>query len=206
LISAVVLAAGLSRRMGRPKLVLPLGGKPVLERVLDVLRRAKVDETVVVLGANAAQVRKIVRFEKEKVVVNPGYRKGMSSSIRVGLRSIDRDADAVLIVLGDQPFLSARTVDAVVDGFVEKRAPVVVPVLRGVRGNPVLFARSVFPKAVKIRGDVGAKSVVKAYGESVLEVPVQDEGVLFDIDTPSEYRRATSNSGSAGRRKTQGEA
>jgi molybdenum cofactor cytidylyltransferase len=192
LIAAVVLAAGLSTRMGKPKQTLPLKGRPMLEQVLLTYRRAKVDRVVVVLGAEAADVRKNVRFQREKVVINPGYKGGMSSSLRLGLGEVEREAEAVIIALGDQPFVSAETINLLVDAHRASKAPVVVPVYHGARGNPVLFDRTVFSQIKEVRGDVGAKSVVARNRDRVLQVDVEDGGVLWDIDTPSDYARAES--------------
>lgn len=187
MISAVVLAAGRSSRMGRPKLVLKLDGRPILKAVLDVLGQTKVDEVVVVLGADAARIRKEVRFGRERVVMNEDSAGGMSSSLRLGLKSISPKSEGILVVLGDQPLVSPATIDKLVDVFAEEDPPVVLPVHDGARGNPVLFARRVFPEVMKVVGDVGAKSVVKKYGGRVLEVPVNDAGVLVDVDTPADY-------------------
>jgi molybdenum cofactor cytidylyltransferase len=192
LISAIVLAAGLSTRMGKPKLLLRVEGEPILGKVLAVLRHSRVDEVVVVLGADARRTRKAVRFESERIVVNPKYSEGMSSSLRLGLRKVSPDADAALVVLGDQPYLSSSTVDRIIEEYLAKNPPVVVPVYGGTRGNPVLFARAVFADVMRISGDVGAKSVVDKYRDRVLEVPVRDAGILFDVDTPSDYQRASS--------------
>ena len=195
MISAVVLAAGLSTRMGVPKMLIPVEGRPMLQKVLEVFRRTRVGEVVVVLGAESRRILGEVGFLGERVVVIRGYRKGMSSSLRLGLARASPRADAVMIALGDQPFLSPSTVDRIIEAFLTRRPPVVVPVYDGVRGNPVLFARSVFPDVMKIEGDTGAKPVVAGYGDSVLEVPVRDRGVLLDIDTPDDYRRAKSGRG-----------
>ena len=190
MISAVVLAAGLSTRMGEPKLLRPVRGRAILQRVLDALRRTDLDEVVVVLGAESEKVRREVKFEGEKVVLNRAFADGMSTSLKLGLKSVNRLSEAVVVALGDQPFLSPSTVDRMVEAYLERRPPIVVPVVGGVRGNPVLFAKSVFPDVMKIEGDVGAKSVVEGYGDRVLELSVQDSGVLFDIDTPADYERA----------------
>lgn len=187
MITAVVLAAGLSARMGKPKLVLRVGGKPMLKAVLDTLGQAKVDEVVVVLGANADLIRNEIRFARERVVVNDDYARGMSSSLRLGLGTVSPKSDAALVVLGDQPQVTQATIDALVARFAEADPPVAVPVFNGVRGNPVLFARRVFPDVMKVKGDAGAKSVVRKYGREVLEVPVEDPGVLLDVDTPGDY-------------------
>jgi molybdenum cofactor cytidylyltransferase len=192
LIAAIVLAAGTSARMGKPKQTLALSGKPMLERVLDVYRRAEVDVVFVVIGARAAQVRREVQFKKERVVLNPLYRNGMSGSLRLGLRAAEEEADAVIVALGDQPFLSPDTINRIIEVYSRTKAPVVVPVYHGVRGNPVLFDRSLFPEIKRIRGDRGAKSVVARHGDSVQEVAVEDRGVIVDIDTPSDYQKATS--------------
>ncbi len=190
MIAAVVLAAGLATRMGRPKQILKLDGVTMLERVLWTLREASLDKVVVVLGAHAAEVRRAVKFEGEKVIVNRAYRRGMSTSLRAGLGAVEKDADAVMVVLGDQPLVTPATVDAIIQCYRKTRAAIVVPVHRGVRGNPVLLDRSLFPEIEKIRGDVGAKSVVARHEEGLVQVDVDDPGILRDIDTPTEYRAA----------------
>lgn len=192
MISVVVLAAGLSTRMGSQKLLRPVRGRPMLEKVLGVFRRAKVDEIVVVLGRDAERLRSEVRFHNERVVVNHEATRGMSSSLKLGLRSVSPRAEAAIVALGDQPFLSPSTVDLIVEGYRAENSPIVVPVYGGKRGNPVLFAKSLFPEVMKVRRDVGAKSVVKKHGRKVLEIRVRDAGVLLDVDTQADYEEAIS--------------
>lgn len=206
MISAIVLAAGRSTRMGKNKLVLPLDGRPVLGRVLDALKGSKVGEIVVVLGEGAEEVRRKVDLSGTRVVVNPRYAEGMSTSVKAGLRSVSPSAAAAVVVLGDQPFLSSALVDSLIDGFLEEGAPVVVPVRLGRRRNPVLFARSAFPEIMNISGDRGAKAVVEAQGAAALEVKVGQAGTVLDVDTPSDYRRATLLSRRLRRRRTRGPA
>jgi len=186
LIAAVVLAGGSSSRMGRPKQTLLIDGTPMLERILETLRRTKVEQVVVVLGDHSAQVKRGVKFDKEKVVVNREFHEGMSSSLKLGLREVPKEAGAALVVLGDQPFVQPETIDRMLEAYLRSKATVVVPVLRGKRGNPVLLDRRLFPEVEIIRGDVGAKSVVRRHGKEVLEVEVSDEGVLQDLDTPAD--------------------
>jgi molybdenum cofactor cytidylyltransferase len=190
--------------MGKPKQTLPLLGEPMLERVLGVLRRSNVDLTVVVLGAGADEIRKKVKLKKERLVINRAYRKGMSESLKLGIKSVEREADAVLVVLADQPLLAASTVDQLVDAYVRSKRPVVVPLYNGVAGNPVLFDRSLFPRIMRIEGDKGAKSVVEENRGRLVAVDVGDEGVIIDVDTPSDYERATSKITRL--RRTQGSA
>jgi len=189
LIAALVLAAGGSSRMGRPKQTLLLDGVPMLQRVLNTLRESNVGRVVVVLGGSAVEVRRHVRFDDELVVVNPSYSKGMSSSLRLGLKHVGTDADAVIIALGDQPFVHPATIDTLVSTYEGSRAPIVIPTHKGARGNPVLFDRRVFPQIAGIRGDIGAKHVVEENAADVLEVEVPDRGVLVDIDTPADLNR-----------------
>lgn len=189
LIAAVVLAAGMSSRMGRPKQILPLEGVPMLERVLEILRKTSIGKVVVVLGANAAEVKKHVKFDEELVVVNRRFAEGMSSSLRLGLRHVGKEAKAIIVVLGDQPFVLPLTLNKLVAAYENSRARIVVPTYKGARGNPVLFDKRVFPQIAAIRGDTGAKSVVRKNVADVLEVEVSDSGVLVDVDTPSDLNR-----------------
>jgi len=175
--------------MGRPKQTLPLSGVPMLERVLEIFRKSNVGRVVVVLGANEDEVRKHVKFADELVVINPKFAEGMSSSLRFGLKHVGTEVDAVIIALGDQPFVLPTTIDKMVETYKQSGARIVIPTYQGARGNPVLFDKSVFPRIARIRGDMGAKTVVQKNAADVLEVEVPDRGVLVDIDTPSDLGR-----------------
>ena len=190
MIAAIVLAAGQSKRMGRPKQLLQVGKETMLGRVLQTFRESRVDRTVVVLGAEASKVRKNLKLRDETVVINMDYRAGMSVSLKVGLRAVEKEADAVIIALGDQPFISRKTIDAMIGAYLRKKPGVVVPVYRGRRGNPVLFDRSLFRQLGEITGDIGAKSVVLKNESNLVELEVDDEGVVLDIDTPEDYTAA----------------
>jgi molybdenum cofactor cytidylyltransferase len=178
--------------MGKPKQFMLLQGMPMLERVLGTLRRTKVDLTVVVLGANAEEILRKVKMDREKVVVNSDYGKGMSESLKKGLASLQQEVDAALVVLGDQPFVSSATIDKIIEAYLKSRALVVLPVYHGRRGNPVLFDRRLFSRIMRINGDVGAKAVVEENEHELMIVEVEDEGVLLDLDTPQEFTRANS--------------
>lgn len=194
MIAAVVLAAGESSRMGLPKQNLRLRGVPMLQAVLDTIRGTMVDRVVVVLGAHEPEVRKGVDFRGVRVVVNMAHREGMSASIRAGLAEVP-NAEAALIVLGDQPLLDPRTVDALIRAYRSSGSPIVVPVYEGRRGNPVLFDSRLFREVMAVTGDVGAKAVVRAHPREVLEVPVGDQGVVVDIDLPADYDSLRSSEG-----------
>ncbi len=191
-VSAVVLAAGASMRMGRAKQLLPLGETTVLARALENVRSAGLDDIVLVLGASAEAIRRQLPhplLQGVKVVLNPAYGQGMASSLSEGLSAVDRQSDAALIVLGDQPFLQPLTLHQIIDRYRGSRAQIVVPTYQGERGNPVLLDRSVFPEAMALEGDVGCRAIFANHLEGISKVEVEDMGVLLDLDDPADYER-----------------
>jgi molybdenum cofactor cytidylyltransferase len=183
MISAVVLAAGESTRMGRCKQLLRVGGKTMIEKVMENLQDSGVDEIVVVLGYMSEEVAEKLPKEGVKAVVNPRYREGQSTSMKAGLGAVDPNVDAVIILLSDQPFIGPNVVDELIAGYQRTRAPIVVPTYKGRRGNPTLLDKALFAEVMGISGDTGARSVVERNGEDVLKVEVDEPGILFDIDT-----------------------
>ena len=124
-----------------------------------------------------------------RAVVNPRPSAGMSSSLRVGLRSLDPRTEGVLVGLGDKPALQTSTIDALIFARAESHASIVVPTFRGVRGNPVLFDRALFPRLLRLRGDQGAKAFLQRNAATVLEVAVDDPGVTLDVNVQADVRR-----------------
>jgi molybdenum cofactor cytidylyltransferase len=188
-VSAIVLAAGLSTRMGSVKPLARVGGKTMLERVLMTLQESRVDETIVVLGHAAELIRESVSFGAARTVMNVAYREGMSSSIRLGLASVRADAAAALIVLADQPFLKAETIDLLIEEYQRKRPEIVIPVYRGCRGNPVLVDRSLFIELSALSGDIGCRAIFGNHEGGILRVQVADAGVSLDLDTAIDLER-----------------
>jgi len=183
-LSAIVLAAGQATRFGRPKQLVVLGEKPLLQHVLDNLAHSKIDDVVVVLGAHAGEIREQIQFGKARTILNPDYANGMSTSIQAGLRAID--AEAAMIVLADQPFIAARTFDALIDEYRRVKPSIVIPTFNGLRGNPVIVDRSLFAEMMEIRGDIGCRSIFGNH--SVHLLPVDDRGIVQDIDTPEDMQ------------------
>jgi xanthine dehydrogenase accessory factor len=196
-LSGVILAAGASARMGRPKQLLPLGGRPLLQHVLDAAAGSRLDEVVLVLGAAADEIRAAVTLPSSRpvrVVVNPAYAEGQSGSLRLGLGSVDPRAAATAVLLGDEPHVTPALIDRMAATFVAAGAPVVRPVWidrRGHRvpGHPVLFARRVWPEIARLEGDRGARDLLAERPEWRLELPIDGEPPL-DVDDPDDYRRA----------------
>ncbi len=183
-VAAILLAAGSSSRMGRPKPLSRLGGKPLLAHSLDALRASRVREIIVVLGSDAESIRRGVPLDGTRVVLNARFAEGMSSSIRAGVQAASERAEAFLIVLGDQPLVAAATIAGLIARYQTTHGLAVVPTFRGRRGNPVLFDRSLLPEIQTIRGDIGCRALLSAHAAEVVELPVDDPGILLDVDTP----------------------
>ena len=190
-ISAILLAAGESKRMGVSKLALPWGRKTVLERCVDVLVRSNIKEVVVVLSDRTKALGDRLRGPKVRLVVNPNYHRGMSTSIRRGVQAVDRKSDGMLIALGDQPLLRTKTINALIHALVQEKGKIIVPVFRGRRGHPVLFGPTFAKELLQLKGDVGARSLLQRHPKSVFEVRTRSEGVVVDVDTWNDYRRVS---------------
>jgi len=174
--------------MGTGKPLVRIADRPLLEHVLEALSRSLVTQIVVVLGHEAALVKEEIPLADATVVVNREYAEGMSTSIRAGLRASDPQAAAFLLVLGDQPFVSSTTIDTLIRRWRPRRPRILIPTFRGRRGNPVLVDRSVSSEIRSISGDVGFRELFQNRADDILEVPVDDPGILVDVDTPEQLR------------------
>ncbi|MBD3367607.1 MAG: NTP transferase domain-containing protein [Candidatus Eisenbacteria bacterium] len=189
--SAVVLAAGESKRLGMKKEVLPIDGVPMIRQIVGrLLDSKKIDEVVVVLGAEADEVGTSlagVLDERLELVGNARYTEGVGSSIGQGVSACSWEASPILIVPGDTPFFTTDDVDALVDAH-SQGARIAVPVLDGRRGHPQLFDGSYREELESLSGDSGARDIVEKEGEAVVEVERDDEGFLIDVDTMDDYQ------------------
>lgn len=190
-VAAVVLAAGMSRRMGTPKQLLRIDGKTVLERTLENVRKSAIDEIVLVLGFAAEAVEKEISTQDIKVVRNAGYEQGMGTSLRAGIADVSDRTKAALIVLADQPFVQAATLNRLIEHHRAKKAQIVIPLFRGFRGNPVLLDRSIFPEMQALSGDVGCRALFGSHTENIHKLAVNDAGILQDIDSRDDFERLT---------------
>jgi molybdenum cofactor cytidylyltransferase len=190
-ISAILLAAGESKRMGMNKLSLPWGKKTVLEHCLRVLLSSQIGEVLVVVNKQTWELGQRLIGPRVTLVYNPQSKKGMSTSIRKGIQAMDQKSRAVLIALGDHPLLKANTVNDLIRAYVEKKGTIIVPVFRGKRGHPVLFDGKYGKELLKLKNDVGARALLERHGKEVYEVNSKSEGVVVDIDTWEEYQRRT---------------
>ena len=193
-VAAVILAAGMSRRMGTPKQLLRIGGRGLLEHVLENVRRSRVEEIVLVLGFAAEEIQRGLSLAGVKTVLNPAYEAGMGTSLRTGLAALGERTRAALVVLADQPFVQPATLDRLIGRHARLQAEsvfpqIVLPVYKGFRGNPVLLDRSVFPELMSLNGDVGCRAIFGSHLENIVKVEVDDPGILLDIDSQEDFEK-----------------
>lgn len=184
-IAAVVLAAGRSTRMGSNKLLEMVAGKPVVRHVVEAAMASRAGPVTVVIGHEAGRVAVALAGLDVYFVENPDYVSGMASSLRVGISAVPDTSAGALVLLGDMPQVRPEIINRLVDSFAgTTAAKAVAPVAAGRRANPVLISRALFEAVSGLSGDVGAKPLLETAGSDVLEVPVDDDGVLVDVDTP----------------------
>lgn len=189
-VSAIVLAAGMSKRMGTIKQLIKVGDRTLLETTLAAVQESAIRETILVLGHEAETIAKTLKQDPApKLIVNTSYPEGMSSSIRAGLNAVSPESSAAMIVLADQPLLSAAVINRMIHEYESLHAAIVLPVYRGFRGNPVLIDRSLFPEMMQISGDIGCRSIFGLHPEKIHKVQVEDIGILVDIDTADDLTK-----------------
>jgi molybdenum cofactor cytidylyltransferase len=212
---AVVLAAGESRRMGTQKLLLPYGDTTVAGAVVRTACDSRADRVLVVLGADREAVRAAIERKADDgrgasaaeggapdgvptlagsasksvaFTINENYRSGMLSSIQAAFRALPADAEAAVVMLGDQPFLPVRAVDAIVGAYREGGRGIVVPVYGGRRGHPLIVDLKHRDEVLRLDPAVGLRQLLRAHPEDVREIEVDEAAILRDLDTPADYR------------------
>jgi len=189
MIEAVVLAAGFSTRMGRPKPLVEIGGEPALSRILGSLREAGLAHPIVVLGSAADDVREGIDLRGCCVVVNPSPERGLSSSLRLGMEAAAPRSRGVIVLLGDMPAIRPDTIRAVVEEA-RSGAQLIVPRFHGQRGFPVFIASHLFSRLEKtMAGDSGARTFLASHSGLLTAIEVPDPGCVLDFDRPEDLRR-----------------
>ena len=187
---ALILAAGSSRRMGTQKLLLPFGEKTIIETVIDNILQSGVDGIMVVLGADHDRIRKIVDPLPVEVCFNENHESGMLSSVMCGFRSLPEDTGTALVFLGDQPGIPPQVTDTILKAYDESLHGIVIPVYDHRRGHPLLVDMKYKMEIEKLDLETGLRSLMHLFPEDVLEVEVNEPGILVDIDTREDYSNA----------------
>jgi CTP:molybdopterin cytidylyltransferase MocA len=186
--TGLVLAAGSSRRMGSPKQLLMVRGKPLLELVVEQVNQSNLDDVVVVLGAAADEIRSRVDLGRARVLVNPDHAAGMASSLKAGLASLGPDVDRVVVILGDQPDVDAKLLNRLLDLEDRSGLPAAALDFNGLLHPPVVLKRDLWADLMSLEGDVGCRAVIRARPDLVARLPVEGNMTHpIDIDTPGDY-------------------
>jgi molybdenum cofactor cytidylyltransferase len=190
MIWAMILAAGESKRMGLPKLLLPYGRTTIIEAVIRRVVSSRVDEVLVVLGSRWRKIKKQIEHFPVTTAVNLRYKQGMLSSVVRGIAALPRRCRAVVIVLGDQPDVRTGIINRLLRAHRQGKKGIIVPVYRGKRGHPFLIDLKYRTEIAALDPEVGLRELLMKHPEDILEVRVRDVNILQDIDSPDDYRKA----------------
>jgi molybdenum cofactor cytidylyltransferase len=188
---AIILAAGSSRRMGTQKMLLPYGGKTIIETVVDHVLGSSVEHVLVVLGPEPHKIKEALAGRPVKFCHNTQHEEGMLSSVICGFKALPREAEAALIYLGDQPNIPAEVTNLVLEAYNEELYGIVIPVYEHRRGHPLLVDMKYRREVEKLDLEQGLRTLRHQFPEDVLEVEVNEPGILLDIDTREDYDNAT---------------
>jgi molybdenum cofactor cytidylyltransferase len=184
---SIILAAGESKRMGFPKMLLQINGKTMIENVIANVLESDTDSILVVLGAYREKLMELVTRFDVRYCYNENYKEGMLSSVQCGFRNLPSEIEAVLVFQGDQPFIAASVTDAVISAYRSSGKGILMPVFNGVRGHPLLLDMKYRGEIEKLDPAEGLRAIARLYSDDVLEVEARDPGILRDFDTYDDY-------------------
>lgn len=190
-IPGILLAAGLSTRMGEPKQLLPFGNSTIIETIIDNMLGSKLDEVIVVIGHESGRVNDRIRNKPVKVVFNPNYKQGMLTSAQCGVQALSDCADAFALMLVDQPFITSDLINRVVDAYKDSDKEIALPSYNYRRGHPAIFNRRYASHILSLDEESGGiRSLFKRYADLIHYVIVDTDRVLKDIDYRKDYEEA----------------
>lgn len=189
MVSAILLAAGESRRMGSLKQLLPLSGKSFVRCCVDNLLASKVTEVIVVTGHQESLIREELAGRPVQLAHNADYRRGMGSSVKRGFEAVSTNSDAVLIALVDQPQIAPAIIDKVIYAYETERPLITIPAYHGRNGHPIILDMRLRDEIAGMDPELGLRQVVHAHAAGVASVAIETEAVLIDFDYPEDYRR-----------------
>lgn len=187
MINAIILSAGESKRMKKPKPLLKFDDKTFIEQIISILQLSKVDRITVVLGAEVEKIKNSVDFSGTHIVINKDYKKGQLSSLITAIKNTPEETEAILVFLVDNPFITEETTNKIVEEYKRNKYPIIVPVYQGQNGHPVLFDHSLFDELLDAPEDKGARDVIYNNEEKVFKLETNDKGVIIGINTPEDY-------------------
>jgi molybdenum cofactor cytidylyltransferase len=186
---AVILAAGESKRMGSPKMLLPFSSSTMIECVITNVAKSDVDKIIIVLGAEREPLIQLADKLHIEYCYNENYRKGMLSSVQCGLKNLPSVCKATLVFQGDQPLITSDTINVVINAFSSSEKGIVIPVYKKKRGHPILIDMKYRNEIDKLSPDEGLRSLADRFPADVLEVDTAESGILRDFDTYEQYKK-----------------
>ena len=189
MISAILLAAGESKRMGELKQLLPFGTSTIVENCIANLLASNIDELIVVLGHRSSEIEAKLQGLPLKTVINQSYREGMTRSIQTGLASVNPQTRAVLLALVDQPRIPSSIINRVIDAYKQSGAIIVKPRYQGKSGHPVIIDMACRAEIESLDPSVGLNQITRAHAANTLFIDLDSPAVIDDIDTPEDYKR-----------------
>lgn len=187
--ASIILAAGESKRMGFPKMLMAFHGTTMIETVIANVAESKVDYIMIVLGANKETLVEKIRNMSVKYCYNDNYKEGMLSSVQCGFRNLPSDHKAVLVFQGDQPLITPMAINTVIDAYLSSGKGIVIPVYKEKRGHPLLIDIKYREEVEKLNPSEGLHSLSYKFAKDVLEVDTNESGILRDFDTYEEYKK-----------------
>ncbi|NIN52010.1 MAG: NTP transferase domain-containing protein, partial [Nitrososphaeria archaeon] len=190
LMCIIILAAGKSSRMGKNKLLLKVCGKPLIRCVVDNASKSKVDQVIVVVGHEKDKISEALSGLNCRIVYNADFEKGQSYSVKVGVQSVEENAEAVLILPGDVALISPEAINKVIDDYRKSKVPIVVAAYGEKMGHPILFDRTLLGEVMEIKEETfGLRALVNRYRSQIRKVEVGSQEVLVDIDTEEDFKK-----------------
>ncbi|TRO61475.1 nucleotidyltransferase family protein [Candidatus Bathyarchaeota archaeon] len=188
-ISGILLAAGESKRMGKPKLILNLGKSNIINATIDNLLKSEIYELIIVLGHEAQKIESSLSTQDKRIkfVTNKNYREGMSTSIKCGVLTTSKESEAFLIALGDQPLISPKVINRLIEKYQSSKVGIVTVMHKSLRGHPVLISKKYVKELLSLNGDIGARDLLKQHLDDTASIKIESSEEFFDIDRTQDY-------------------
>jgi len=187
MITGIIMASGFSTRLNRDKLLLDIAGMPLIEHIILAAKKSCLDEVVLVYRKE--KTKNLAKKNHIKAVFNADAHAGQSTAVKAGIKASDTNTNAYMFIVGDQPMITAETIDCLVKVFLQNPLSIIVPDYAGQRGNPVIFPSSLQNELIRLTGDYGGRSLIEARSDLVLAVPFSDKNAGLDIDIPEDYEQ-----------------